>query len=265
MRGGPDEAGGCLRLIGLGPGGIEVMTQEAQEAVAASSLILGHRPYVEQIADLITPGMQVIKSAMTKELDRAGKAVDLALAGEQVALVSGGDSGIFGMAPVVFELVRARGLTLGEGPGELSVKIYPGVPAVAAAGALLGAALSHDFACISLSDRLTPWELIEKRLDLTAQADLVMALYNPKSKGRTWQYGRALEIIARHKGPDTPVGVVHKARREGQRVEIYTLASAEGAEVDMQTIILIGNAQSLVHQDKMITPRGYMNKYGDQE
>ncbi len=241
------------------------MTQEAQGAVALCSVVLGHRPYVEQIASLIGPEVQVIKSAMTKELDRAGQAIDLALAGERVALVSGGDSGIFGMAPVVFELVRSRGLSLGGGQGELSIRICPGVPAVAAAGALLGAALSHDFACISLSDRLTPWELIEKRLALTAEADLVMALYNPKSKGRPWQYGRALEIIGGHKGPDTPVGVVHKARREGQRVELFTLATAQEAEVDMQTIIIIGNAQSLAHQGKMITPRGYMNKYGHKE
>ena len=241
------------------------MTHEARDALAACQVVTGHRPYVEQIADLIPPGAEVVKSAMTKELDRAGKAIDLALEGKQVGLVSGGDSGIFGMAPVVFELVKARGLSLGSGPGELSINICPGVPAVAAAGALLGAALSHDFACISLSDRLTPWELIEKRLDLTAQADLVMAIYNPKSKGRPWQFGRALEIIGRHKAPDTPVGVVHKARREGQRVELFSLSTAADADVDMQTIIIIGNAHSFTYQDKMITPRGYMNKYGEQD
>jgi precorrin-3B C17-methyltransferase len=248
--------------LGLGPGKTQVMTQEAHEALAGCGVVLGHRPYIEQIKHLLQ-GQKVIKSAMTKELDRAGQAVDLALSGEKVALVSGGESGIYGMAPVVYELAKARGLKLGQGPGELKVKVLPGIPAVAAAAAELGAPLSHDFACISLSDRLTPWELIEKRLSLTAQADLVIALYNPKSKNRTWQLDRALEIIAEHKPASTPVGVVRRARREGQSINLFTLEGAKEAEVDMQTLLIIGNAQSYVYEGKMITPRGYINKYGE--
>ncbi|MBA4358938.1 MAG: precorrin-3B C(17)-methyltransferase, partial [Desulfovibrio sp.] len=158
---------------------------------------------------------------------------------------------------------RARRLALGHGPGQLTVEVVPGVPAAMAAAALLGAPLAHDFACISLSDRLTPWELIERRLDLTAQADLVIALYNPRSKGRDWQYARALELVAKHRAPGCPVGVVRRATRQGQSVALHDMASAQAAEVDMQTIVIIGNSQSFTHAGRMVTPRGYVGKYGD--
>lgn len=222
-------------------------------------MVLGYKAYVEQAAPWLS-GQEVLASGMTKELERAALAVERAQAGQGVALISGGDPGIYAMAAVVFELARARGLALG--PGGLAIEVIPGVPAVAAAAALLGAPLSHDFACISLSDRLTPWELIERRLDLTASADLVIALYNPKSKGRDWQYGRALEIVARHRAPDTPVGVVGRAQRPGQAVLLTNLQEAPEAPVDMQTMVIIGNSQSFAYQGRMVTPRGYLAKYG---
>lgn len=201
---------------------------------------------------------------MTQELDRAGAALDLALAGERVAIVSGGDPGIYAMAGVVFELARARALSFGAGPDQLQIEVVPGIPALAAAAALLGAPLTHDFACISLSDRLTPWEVIAKRLALAAQADLVIVLYNPKSRGRHWQYGQACQILKQVHSPDTPVGLVTNAGRDGEKIVLTTLGPAETADVDMHTIAIIGNSQTFLYQGRMVTPRGYMNKYGDQ-
>ncbi|CAO0822155.1 precorrin-3B C17-methyltransferase [Desulfarculales bacterium] len=250
-----------LYVIGLGPGGPKGITEQARQALAGCQVVLGYKAYVEQAAPWLT-GQEVLTSGMTKELRRAALAVEKAQAGQSVALISGGDPGIYAMAAVVFELARARGLDLG--PNGLEVEVIPGVPAMAAAAALLGAPLSHDFACISLSDRLTPWELIERRLDLAAQADLVIALYNPKSKGRAWQFGRALEIIGRHRAAATPVGVVTQAQRPGQAVLLNNLGQTREAAVDMQTIVIIGNSQSYAYQKRMITPRGYVAKYGEQ-
>lgn len=222
-------------------------------------MVLGYRTYLK-LAEPLLQGKELIASTMTRELDRAGQALDLALTGRTVALISSGDPGIYAMAPVVFELARSRGLDIG--PGGLTIEVVSGVPAVAGAAALLGAPLSHDFACISLSDRLTPWERIEARLDLAAQADFVIALYNPKSKGRSWQLARACEIISRHRPGGTPVGVVQRVQRPGQRVELVDLTGLSSAEVDMQTLVIIGNSQSFLYQGRMITPRGYIDKYG---
>lgn len=231
-------------------------------ALEDCQVAVGYKVYLAQ-AQRWLEGKRTISRGMTQELERAELALELALAGERVAVVSGGDPGIYAMAAVVFELARSRGVTLGaEG---LAVEVIPGVPAVAAAAALLGAPLSHDFACISLSDRLTPWEEIERRLELAARAELVIALYNPKSRGRSWQYGRALEVIGRHRAGETPVGVVSRAGREGQRVEVTTLAQAGRAEVDMQTLVIVGNSRSFTWGDFMVTPRGYLDKYGGKE
>ncbi len=249
-----------LYVIGLGPGGETGITLQARQALADSQVVLGYKAYVEQAAPWLT-GQEVRASAMTRELERAGQAVDLALNGRRVALISGGDPGIYAMAAVVFELARSRGVDLG--PEDLRVEVVPGVPAVAAAAALLGAPLSHDFACISLSDRLTPWNLIERRLDLAAQADFVIALYNPKSKGRDWQFARACQVVAQHREPATPVGVVGRASRPGQSIVLTDLAGAPQALVDMQTIVIIGSSQSFAYQGRMVTPRGYLRKYGD--
>ncbi len=245
--------------MGLGPGGEEGVTAQARRALDRAQVVLGYRTYLEQARPWLE-GKEMISSGMTRELDRAARALELAGRGRVVALVSGGDPGIYAMAAVVFELARDRGLPLG--PGGLAVSVVPGVPAVAAAAALLGAPLSHDFACVSLSDRLTPWELIQRRLEAAAAADFVLALYNPKSKGRPWQYGRALEIVSGHRQPDTPVGIVSRAGRAGQEINLTDLARAPGAPVDMQTMVIIGNSQSFCFQGHMVTPRGYLGKYG---
>ncbi len=237
------------------------MTGQARLALAGVEVVLGYKNYIEQARPWLE-GKEVLSSGMTREMERAGQAMDLALQGRRVALVSGGDPGVYAMAAVVFELARARGLALGTAPGALAVTVVPGVPAVTAAASLLGAPLSHDFACVSLSDRLTPWELIERRLDLAAQADFVIALYNPKSKGRDWQYGRALELVGRWREPSTPTGVVTAAMRHDQRVTLTSLGQAAQAQVGMQTIVIIGNSQSFSWEGRMVTPRGYLRKYG---
>ena len=223
-------------------------------------MVVGYQTYIEQIRHLLS-GKEVLASGMTRELDRAGQALDRALGGARTALVSGGDPGIYAMAGVVFELARSRNLALGGGPGQVRIEVVPGIPALAAAAALLGAPLTHDFACVSLSDRLTRWEVIEERLALAAQADFVIVLYNPKSKGRGWQFDRACRIVRGFRSPETPVGVVNRAMRNGQTVSLTTLDRAAQAQVDMQTIVIIGNSQSFTYEGWIVTPRGYMDKY----
>lgn len=223
-------------------------------------MVLGYKTYIDQARPVLAD-QEIRASGMTKEIDRAAQALDLAAAGRRVALVSGGDPGIYAMAGVVFEVARGRGMALGDRPGGVQVEVVPGIPALAAAAALLGAPLTHDFACVSLSDRLTPWPTIAKRLDLAAEADFVIVLYNPKSQGRTWQYGEALNLIGQHRTPATPVGVVGQAMRDGQRVTLTDLAQAAAAEVDMRTVVTIGNSRTFVYQGRMVTPRGYLDKY----
>lgn len=250
---------GKLYIVGLGPGGPEHMTLKARQVLEQATVVAGYKTYLNHIRDIIQ-GKEILASGMTKEMDRAWAAIQAAGQGKLTALVSGGDAGIYAMAPVVLELMHDKGIV--PGPGGLEVEVVPGVPAVAAAGALLGAPLSHDFACISLSDRLTAWEVIEKRLEAASGADFVIALYNPKSKGRAWQLGRALEVIAGHRGPQTPVGVVRAAMRPEQSVRLCTLSTAASVPVDMATILIIGNSNSFAFQGLMLTPRGYLAKYG---
>lgn len=240
------------------------MTGQARAALEDCDVVVGYRTYIELVGPILTD-QEIVSSAMTHEIERAGTALDLAAAGRRVALISSGDPGVYAMAAVVFELVRDRDIHLGSGPGRLDLRVVPGVAAVTAAAALLGAPLSHDFACVSLSDRLTPWEVIARRLDLAARADFVIALYNPKSKGRNWQFARALEIVGRHRGPETVVGLVGRAMRLGQSVKITDLAHAAEAEVDMQSLVIIGNSHSFRYGQSMVTPRGYLNKYGRQD
>jgi precorrin-3B C17-methyltransferase len=198
---------------------------------------------------------------MTQEMDRAEAALDLALSGKKAALVSGGDAGVYAMAGAVFELAAARKVNLSEGLERLEIKVIAGVPALIAGAALLGAPLTHDFCAISLSDRLTPWPTIEKRLDLASQAGLVIALYNPKSHGRSWHLTRAAEILSQNLPPTTPVGLAARCGREGQNITLTTLADLPQSQVDMQTLVIIGNPTTFVYQGYLITPRGYAQKY----
>ncbi|GAB6191933.1 precorrin-3B C(17)-methyltransferase [Desulfocastanea catecholica] len=244
---------GTLYVVGTGPGSIKHMTMAASEVLAKAEVIIGYKTYLELIPEFLT-GKEVISSEMMKEVDRCRKALDIASAGKQVALVSGGDPGIYAMAGLVFEMAK-------EAASPCTIEIIPGLAAINSCAARLGAPLMHDFAAISLSDLLTPWEVIEKRLAAAADADFVTAIYNPRSKRRTEQIVRAREIFLLHRDGKTPVGIVTAATRDNERIVITTLEEMLEQEIGMQSTVIIGNSQTFTWKDLMITPRGYGDKY----
>lgn len=243
---------GRLSVVGLGPGRAELLTPQARGVLEKSQAILGYSVYVDLIPAELLEGKQILTSGMRREVERCARAVDLALQGKDTALVSSGDAGIYGMAgPCLEMLEERRALDLVE------MEIVPGIPALAAAAALLGAPLMHDFAVISLSDLLTPWELILRRIEHGCLADFVIVLYNPRSKGRDWQLAKALEVAARHRRPTTPVGLVRNAHRSNQETSVWTLETIPVERVDMLSILFIGNSQTRKLGRRMLTPRGY--------
>jgi precorrin-3B C17-methyltransferase len=251
-----------LDVVGLGSSGPDGVTPAARNVLAEAERVLGYRLYVEEAAPFVGSKTVLSPSGMTAETGRAEEALDLALAGARVCLVSGGDPGVYAMAGAVFEVAAARGLDLGIGPGRLEIRVIIGNPSMTAAAALLGAPLTHDFCAVSLSDRLTDWATIRRRLELAVEAGFVVAIHNPKSRGRDWQLAEACELMLRRLSPKTPVGVVKRCGRPGESVEIVRLDELATADVDMQTVIIVGNAATFIYQDRMITPRGYMGKYG---
>jgi adenosylcobyric acid synthase len=243
-----------LYVIGLGPGDAQQMTPAAAAALESSSIVTGYQVYLDLITALIA-GKETFATGMRQETERCREALRRAAAGAVVSLVCSGDAGIYGMAGLVLELQQL------EGPAEVEVEIIPGVSAVQAAAARLGAPLMHDFAVISLSDLLTDWALIRQRLAAAARADFVVALYNPKSRGRTTQIAEARDILLRQRAPQTPVGIVRNACREGESICVTTLAALLNAEIDMFSLVIIGNSATRVDdQGRMITPRGYEKK-----
>ncbi len=249
-----NKAAGRVRVVGIGPGALDLLAPRALAALQEAEAILGYRTYLELVESCFNPTAEVISSAMMQEIGRCRKALELAESGRDVALVCGGDPGIYAMAGLVFELAKKQGNTC-------AIEIIPGIAALNACAAVLGAPLMHDFAAISLSDLLTPWELIEKRLEAAAAADFVTVLYNPKSKKRTSQIERAQEIFLGHRAAATPVGVVHAASRSDESLQLCTLAEMLNAEIGMQSTVTIGNSQTFIWQNRMITPRGYAGKY----
>jgi len=249
----PDSVwSGKIYVVGTGPGALEHITPNAQQAIRASDVIVGYGTYLDLIGELITD-KEVVRTGMTQEIDRCRRAVELALRGKTVAVISGGDPGIYAMAGLVFQVLKER-------PREASqprVEIVPGISALNACAAKLGAPLMHDFASISLSDRLTPWKLIEQRLDAAAMADFVIVLYNPRSKGREGHIGTAREILMKHRAPDTPVGIVRGAMRADETVTITDLQHMLAHTIDMQTTVIVGNSHTIVWDHWLITPRGY--------
>jgi precorrin-3B C17-methyltransferase len=244
---------GKLYVVGTGPGGLDHITPAARKAVAASSVIVGYRTYLDLIPDLLE-GKDVISSEMMKEVDRTSQALDLASAGSVVSLVSGGDPGIYAMAGLAFEIAREKEL-------DLAIEVVPGIAALNGCASRLGAPLMHDFAAISLSDLLTPWPLIEKRLHNAAEADFVIVLYNPKSKKRTEHIVTARDIIMQFRSPETPVGIVTAATRDNETVILTTLDKILEADIGMQSTVIIGNTSTFSWNGYMITPRGYGKKY----
>ncbi|MDQ6797214.1 MAG: precorrin-3B C(17)-methyltransferase, partial [Actinomycetota bacterium] len=241
---------GSLAVVGLGPGHGRHRTPAAETAVLDAHVVIGYGPYVDQCADLIGPHTEVVRSSIGDEVLRAKQALAEADAGRRVALVSSGDPGVYAMAGIALELVAEYG-------PDLEVEVVPGVPAALAASALLGAPLAHDHVVISLSDLLTPWSAIEARLTAAAAADLVVVLYNPRSRGRSWQLDAARRLLCAHRDPDTPVGLVTDAARPGQRVLLTTLAGLDVESVGMTTCVIIGSSTTAVVRGRMVTPRGY--------
>jgi cobalt-precorrin 5A hydrolase / precorrin-3B C17-methyltransferase len=241
---------GALVLVGLGPGDPAHRTPAAAAAVRAAEVVTGYSPYVDQAADLLGPGQVVERHPIGREEDRARGALAHAAAGRRVALVCSGDAGVYAMASIALEVAP-------EVAPDIEITVVPGVTAGLAAAALLGAPLGHDHAVVSLSDLLTSWDVIEHRVRAAAEADLVVTLYNPRSAGRTWQLEAALDILRRHRPPETPVGVVTDAYRRGQRVTWTTLSAVDADSVGMTTCVVVGASSTRLAGGRMVTPRGY--------
>jgi adenosylcobyric acid synthase len=248
----------ALYIIGTGPGAITHLTDAARQALAESSVVIGYGNYIELIRPLLS-GKEVVSTGMMQEVDRCREAIARARAGATVSLVSGGDAGIYGMAGLVFELLESDN---GDLP-QPDVRVIPGISAIQAAAAVLGAPLMHDFAVISLSDLLTPWDLIKTRLEAAARADFVIVLFNPKSQKRVTQIEEARNIILASRPPGTPAGIVRNACRPEESATVTTLGNLLEYEIDMSTIVVIGNSSSFTDRaGRMVTPRGYAGKYG---
>ena len=241
---------GKIYVVGIGPGKKENMTFRAYEAMENSDIIVGYKTYVDLVKEYY-PGKEMKSSAMTKEVDRCTEVLKLARQGKTVSLISSGDAGVYGMAGIMLEIADE----------DMEVEVIPGITATNAAAAIAGAPIMHDYATISLSDLLTDWELIKKRLELAAQGDFVVSIYNPKSRGRVTQIEEAREIMMKYKPKSTPVAIVRNAGREDERYILTTLEKMLNHEIDMLTIVLIGNSNTFVKNGKIITPRGYEGKY----
>jgi len=236
--------------VGIGPGNYENMTIRADRALSQSDVIVGYHVYVDLVRERY-PDKTFWTTPMTREVQRCQMALDAALEGKQVAMVCSGDSGIYGMAALIYELRGDR--------TEPEIDVVPGLTAACSGAALLGAPLTHDFAVISLSDRLTPWEKIEKRLEAAAKADLSIVLYNPASHGRPDHLRRACEILGKILPPDRLCGIARRIGRAGEDSQICTLAQLGEMDVDMFCTVFVGNEMTKCVGDRMVTPRGYRN------
>nr|WP_203673664.1 precorrin-3B C(17)-methyltransferase [Streptomyces sp. SID13666] len=238
---------GRLSVVGLGPGARDLLTPRAREELRRASVIVGLDQYVDQIRDLLRPGTRILESGLGAEEERARTAVEQARAGHAVALIGSGDAGVYAMASPA----------LAAAADDIDVVGVPGVTAALAAAAILGAPLGHDHVSISLSDLHTPWDVIERRVRAAAESDLIVTFYNPRSRGRDWQLPKALSLLAEHREPGTPVGVVHAASRPDERSEVTTIAALDVTTVDMVTVVTVGNTATRNVAGRMVTPRGY--------
>ncbi len=238
---------GKLYVIGIGPGGLDEMTLRAVKAIEESDIIVGYTKYIEMVKDLIKD-KEIFKTGMRGEEERCREALELSK-DKKVALISTGDSGVYGMAGLILEMRKDE-----------NVEIIPGITASSAAGSVLGAPLMHDNCNISLSDLMTPYEDIKKRVRFAAEGDFVISLYNPKSKGRPHYLRECVDIIKEFRGEETPIAVVRNALREGESKEIFTLKDFNDEVVDMFSIVIIGNSKSYIKDGYFVTPRGYKIK-----
>ncbi len=241
-----------LTVVGLGPGAGPDLTGRALDAIRDAELVVGYTTYIALIRDAF-PDKKMLSTGMRAEVDRCRLAIEETLKGKNVAVVCSGDSGVYGMAGLIYELAR-------EYP-PIDIEVVPGITAACGGAAVLGAPLTHDFAVISLSDLMTPWEKIEKRLACAAQADFVLCLYNPRSHSRSDYLRRACDIVLQYKSPDTVCGYVRGIGRPGEQAVTLTLAQLrEDTQVDMFTTVFIGNEQTVLLDGKMVTPRGYLQR-----
>jgi len=242
---------GKLYVIGIGPGGTDEMTLRARRALAASTVVVGYSGYLDRIASLCR-GKVLIRSGMGEEIERCAAALREALMGKKVALVSGGDAGIYGMAAPVLELALKKGID-----DRTAIEIIPGVPGFVAGAAQCGAPIANDFAVISLSDLLTPWKTIAQRLAAAASGDFVVCLYNPQSGSRTRSVERARKVLLRYRSKATSCALLRRIAHEGEQIVITTLGDLLKHTIDMHTTIIIGNSQTRADGNWLVTPRGY--------
>ncbi|MCQ2268922.1 MAG: precorrin-3B C(17)-methyltransferase [Bacteroidaceae bacterium] len=246
-----------IYVAGIGPGSPEDITPAVLQAVKDSDVVVGYKYYFQFIEPYLNPGTECIDTGMKKERDRAEQAFLLAEQGKTVCVISSGDAGIYGMTPLIYEMKLDRG-------SDIEIVPLPGISAFQKAASLLGAPMGHDFCVISLSDLMTPWSLIEKRTKAAAAGDFITAIYNPKSHGRYWQLHRVKEIFSQERNENNVVGYVRQAGREEQTVTVTTLKDFDPEEVDMFTIVIIGNSQSYISGGKFITPRGYYREQSEE-
>ena len=259
-------------VAGIGPGCREDITPAVVEAVRGADAVVGYKYYFQFIEDYLKPGCACIDTGMKKERERAELAFQLAEQGKTVVVISSGDAGIYGMAPLIYEMRHERdagtaqpAATGHSSTADIEIEVLPGISAFQKAASLLGAPIGHDLCLISLSDLMTPWEVIERRIVAAATGDFVTAVYNPKSHSRYWQLYRLQELFLQHRSADTPVGCVRQAGRDEQSVSFTTLGDFDPEEVDMFTVVIIGNSQTYMADGKMLTPRGYYRQQAAEE
>ena len=247
---------GKIIVAGIGPGSQEDITPAVLDAVREADAIVGYKYYFQFIEPFVKEGCECIDTGMKKERERALQAFELAEQDKNVVVISSGDAGLYGMAPLIYEMKQER-------HSDIEIYTLPGISAFQKAASLLGAPIGHDVCLISLSDLMTPWEVIERRIKAAAMGDFVTAIYNPKSHGRYWQLYRLQELFLKERSKETPVGYVRQAGRKEQEIKVTTLGAFDPEDVDMFTVILIGNSQSYIVDGKMITPRGYYREQAD--
>ena len=249
---------GKIIIAGIGPGSKEDITPTVLEAVQKADAIVGYKYYFQFIEPYVRSGCECIDTGMKKERERAEQAFLLAEQGKTVVVISSGDAGLYGMAPLIYEMKQVR-------QADIEIVSLPGISAFQKAASLLGAPTGHDMCIISLSDLMTPWEIIERRIKAAAIGDFVTAVYNPKSHGRYWQLYRLQELFLKYRSADTPIGYVRQAGREEQKIKVMTLGEFDPEDVDMFTVIIIGNSQSYISEGRIITPRGYYREGADDD
>ncbi|WOV93644.1 MAG: precorrin-3B C(17)-methyltransferase [Candidatus Nitrosoabyssus spongiisocia] len=250
---------GKLYIVGVGPGSNNHMTFHAKQVIQESNVIIGYETYVQLVENLID-GKDVYRYAMTQEVDRAHQCIDLAKSGKIVSLVSSGDPGIYGMAGLIYEVLADEKWDPATG---LYVEVVPGISALNSCSSIVGSPLMSDFAVLSMSDLLVPWEVITKRVEAAAKGDFVLVIYNPSSKKRIHQLKDTREIVLKYRGPKTPVAIIKGAYRESQSVVLTTLGDLLNhyEELGMISTVIIGNSSTYTYKDLMINPRGYTSKY----